>query len=142
MRAAREHLVPTLSDDVAAETEDGVYVIPSPTQKAGEIVLNGESVPVIRLHCHSLRTHRPDTILRCNSIVKTVVGKGSGDQVEIIECGRCRTSYLVRTKYGENGKPTISAAVWNTSRNVNNYCKKLTGKKGEYLVKFNREEML
>lgn len=139
MDNGRQHLVPNLSEEVAKNTVNGIYTIEAPTAEPGEIKLGeNDPMPVVRLRCHSLRTHNPDTILPCNSVIKTIVGKVTGDQMEIIECGRCRTSYIVRTR-SVDGKTVVTSAVWNTSRNVNNYCKKLN-KDGKYLVKFNRKK--
>lgn len=116
------YLVPTLSDEVKKEAVGGVYEIKKPT--ATSYTFNygkDKQVPSIQLRCQSLFVKRPDEIHCCNSLVKTIVGNGTGDQCELIECGRCRTSYLVRTIYDEQGHLDIRVDVWDLGRNLKQY---------------------
>lgn len=136
--ANREYKIPHLDPAVDAETKNGEYRIKSPIENPGKITLTGKDpVDVIRLNCQSLIAYSPDTLVKCNSCVKTIISGGSGDQVEIIECGKCRTSYLVRTQYDSDGKPKIDCAVWDISRNVKNYCFATTNSNGDFILRFN-----
>lgn len=117
-----QHLIPELEDEVKAQSVGGVYKIELPNQIPYNFPAGDQgSVPSIQLRCRSLFTKRPNIVSCCNSVVKTVVGKGSGDQTELIECGRCRTAYLVRTKYDENGNPDIRVKIYDTGRNIKQY---------------------
>lgn len=115
------YLVPELADEVKAECVGGVYEIQKPTAQEYKFDYHGHPpVDSIQLRCQSLFAKRPNVLCKCNSLVKTIVGNGSGDQTELIECGRCRTSYLVRTKY-ENGKCSVRVDVWDLSRKLKQY---------------------
>ena len=116
------YLVPELSDEVKADSVGGVYEIKKPEVSEYKFNYDGkETVDSLQLRCQSLLVKRPGVIHRCNSLVKTIIGGGTGDQTELIECGRCRTSYLVRTKYDDAGHLEIRVNVWDLSRNVKQY---------------------
>lgn len=134
----REYKIPHLDPAVAKETKNGEYKLKPPTEELGEIIITGRKpVPAVRLHCNSLITYHPDTIVKCNSCIKTILCDGTGDQTEIIECGKCRTSYLVRTRFSDTGQLKIDCAVWDISRNVKNYCFATTNQDGDFIVRFN-----
>ena len=131
-------LIPTLSDEVKQECVGGVFEIKKPT--ISEHVFdygNKKSVKALQLRCQSLLVKRPDTICRCNSLVKTIVGGGTGDQTELIECGRCRTAYLVRTIYDDAGHLEVRVDTWDLSRNVKRYAELRRDKDYRIWVSFN-----
>lgn len=135
-----EELVPVLSDEVKERSVGGIFKIDTPNQIPYQFPFDGHKpIPSIQLKCQSLLTQRPNIVACCNSTVKTIIGGGSGDQVELIECGRCRTSYLVRTHYDE-GDPTphIDIRVWDTGRNVKKYTKMKRDKNQDVWVEFNK----
>lgn len=116
------YLVPTLSDEVKKECVGGVYEIQKPTVQEYKFDYDGKKpVDSLQLRCQSLFVKRPDEICKCNSLVKTIIGGGTGDQTELIECGRCRTSYLVRTVYDEEGHLNIRVNVWDLGRKLKQY---------------------
>ncbi len=116
------YLVPTLSDEVKSECVGGVYEIQKPTVQEYKFDYDGKTpVDSLQLRCQSLFVKRPDEICKCNSLVKTIIGGGTGDQTELIECGRCRTSYLVRTVYDEEGHLNIRVNVWDLGRKLKQY---------------------
>lgn len=134
----REYKIPRLDKAVAEETVNGEYKINTPTEVHSKLNLSSEDPKsVVRLNCNSLITYSPDTIVKCNSCVGTILYGGTGDQTEIIECGKCRTSYLVRTRFDDEGVPHISCAIWDISRNVKNYCFATSNDKGDFIVRFN-----
>lgn len=136
-----EHKVPILDPEVEKEIKDGVYKIELPTLKKSRLVLdNQDQCGTIQLRCNSCYVKHPDTICKCNSTVKTIVGAGTGDQCEIIECGKCRTSYLVRTLYDEQGKLKLNISVWDTGRNIKNFSRREHNEQLDFLLRFNKEE--
>lgn len=115
-------LIPVLSEEVKTGCVGGVYEIGKPTITSYKFEYHGqEPVDALQLHCQSLYTRRPNEIHKCNSLIKTIIGHGSGTQTELIECGRCRTSYLVTTKYLENGDIDIIVNIWDLGRNLKQY---------------------
>ena len=116
------YLIPELSEEVKKESVGGVYEIKKPTVTEYKFDYGeGKTVDSLQLRCQSLFVKRPNEIHRCNSLVKTIIGGGTGDQTELIECGRCRTSYLVRTQYDDKGHLTIKVNVWDLGRNLKQY---------------------
>lgn len=131
------HKIPTLSAEVEAETIDGEYIIHEPYEYKSVLKVDGETkCDTIQLRCRSLYTRAGDEIHKCNATVKTIVGDGCGDQTEIVECGKCRTAYLIRQQYID-GKLVLRMSVWGTSRNINNLGFRFTNKKGDYIIRFN-----
>lgn len=135
-----EHLVPVLSEQVAAKSVNGVYKIELPELVDGRVQLGEGYAPTIQMRCQSLHVRHPNEIHCCNSVVKTIVGRGRGDQTEIVECGKCRTAYVIRTKYDDNGKLYINTSVWNTPRNLDKYCTCKRDKQYGVWVQFNTDE--
>lgn len=139
-----KHLVPNLSEEVKREAVGGVYGIELPELVNFRMPYpdapNGETVPAIQFKCQSLFTKSPDTLCKCNQTIKTLVGRGSGDQTEIVSCGKCRTSYLIRTTYDNEGHLKISTSVWEVNRNIKNYCKVKRDKDYKVWLEFNSEE--
>lgn len=134
-----ERLVPVLSDEVKQDCVYGVYEIKKPTISRYKFEYHGkEPVDAIQLHCQSLYTKRPNEVHKCNSLIKTIIGQGSGTQVELIECGRCRTSYLVKTEYAENGDINITVDVWDLGRNLKQYAELKRDKEYRLWVNFNQ----
>ena len=133
------HLVPNLSPEVQKETDENkVYSIKNPTQQKGSLCVVGvPTQDMIQLRCNSLNVKKPDTVCKCNSVVKTIIGNATGDQIDIVECGKCRTSYLVRTRRDENGELKITAKVWDISRNLKNFVTMMHNDDYDFLVKFN-----
>lgn len=139
-----QHLVPNLSEEVKRAAVGGVYGIGSPELVNISMPYpdapGGEPVQAIQFRCQSLFTKFPDTLCKCNQTIKTLIGKGSGDQIEIVSCGKCRTSYLIRTAYDENGELTITTDVWEVNRNIMNYCKVKRDKHHRVWLEFNDKE--
>lgn len=135
-----ERLVPVLSAEVEAKCVNGVYEIDLPELVEGKVQLGEGYAPTIQMRCKSLHVRRPNEVCCCNSVVKTIVGRGRGDQTEIIECGKCRTAYVIRTKYDDNGKLYIHTSVWNTPRNLDKYCSTKRDHNYGVWVEFNTEE--
>lgn len=137
-RPAVVRLVPVLSEEVKAECVGGVYEIKKPIFSTYKFEYhNQEPVDAIKLHCQSLYTRRPNEVHKCNSLIKTIVGNGSGTQTELIECGRCRTSYLITTKYSDNGDIDIIVNVWDLGRNLKQYAELKRDKNYKVWVSFN-----
>lgn len=129
--------VPNLSPEVQARTVDNVYAIKTPEIVKSILSIDGEEkAPILQLKCQSLYMRKGDMVYACNSTVKTIIGEGTGDQTEIIECGKCRTSYLIRTSYDKNGELDLNMSVWQTPRNIRNYSFHKHTDDGEYLVEF------
>lgn len=132
-------LVPVLSEEVQAKTQDGIYKINLPEANDYKMPMNGQTVPAIQLRCQSLFAKKPNEIHCCNSVVKTIVGKGTGDQTELIECGKCRTAYLIRTIYTDDGALVLKTAIWDTGRNVKQFCDFKTDKNYNFWVEFHKK---
>lgn len=131
--------IPTLDPEVEAACKDGVYKIELPTVKGSELTIDGEKVcKTLQLWCNSCFVKHPDTVCKCNSVVKTVVGGGTGDQCEIIECGKCRTSYLIRSVYDEEGHLKFNISVWDTGRNLKSFSRREHDDDYNFLLRFNK----
>lgn len=137
-----EHKIPILDGEVKkACDENGVYKINLPELKKSELKIDGKKASeTIQLRCQSCYVKHPDTICKCNSTVKTIVGGGTGDQCEIIECGKCRTSYLVRTRYDAQGHLKLAISVWDTGRNIKSFSRREHNENLDFLLRFNTEE--
>lgn len=133
------HKIPTLDPELEAECEDGVYKINLPTLKDSELVIDDQKVcKTIQLRCNSCFLKHPDTICKCNSTIKTIVGAGTGDQCEIVECGKCRTSYLIRTIYDSAGHLKLNVSVWDVGRNVQMFARREHDDDYNFLLRFNK----
>ena len=132
-------LVPVLSEEVAAKTQDGIYKIELPKLVDYKMPMNGKYVPAIQLRCQSLFAKKPNEVHCCNSVVKTIIGNGVGDQTELIECGKCRTAYLIRTQYTDDGHLLLKTAVWDTGRNIKQFCEFKQDKDYHFWVEFNKK---
>lgn len=131
--------IPQLDNEVKNACKDGLYLIELPTLKKSELVMEGEKVcHTIQLRCNSCYVKHPDTVCKCNSVVKTIVGGGTGDQCEIIECGKCRTSYLVRTIYDNEGHLKLNVSVWDTGRNIKSFSRREHDDDYNFLLRFNK----
>lgn len=131
--------IPNLDSEVKNSCKDGLYKIELPSWKFSELTLDGEKVcKTIQLRCNSCYVKHPDTICKCNSTVKTIVGGGTGDQCEIVECGKCRTSYLIRTQYDEEGHIKLNVSVWDTGRNIKSFSRREHDDDYNFLLRFNK----
>lgn len=133
-------LVPVLSEEVQAKTQDGIYKIELPKANDYKMPMNGKTVPAIQLRCQSLYAKKPNEVHCCNSVVKTIIGGGKGDQTELIECGKCRTAYIIRTTYTDDGALVLKTAVWDTGRNIKQFGEFKNDKDYNYWVEFNKEK--
>lgn len=134
-----DYRVPVLEPEVAEKTVDGVYKIELPTPVKSMLVIDDEEkCETIQLKCHSLYVKKGDTVCACNSTVKTIVGAGDGDQTEIVECGKCRTAYLIRTTYDDFHHLKLNISVWDTNRNIKNLSYREHDDDYNYLVRFNK----
>ena len=84
----------------------------------GEMDFGSYKQKTLRFICQSAYMNREGVISVCKNPCKTVVGGGTGDQTEIIECGHCRTQYIIRTRYNEQGNVNFSTSVWAIGRKV------------------------
>lgn len=144
-----EEQIPELAQEVAERTTEGIYEIEVPELVNDRIRVPasevnggnlGEFVPTIKFQCRSLFAKSPNTVCKCNATVKTLVGRGTGDQTEIISCGKCRTSYIIRQHYDDAGHLDISMSVWDLGRNVQQFCKMKRDKDYKVWVEFNKEK--
>lgn len=135
----QKRLIPRLSPEVATRTVDGVFEIELPQAVEYKLPMNDKFIPSLQLRCQSLLVKRPNTVCCCNSVVKTIVGQGKGDQTEIIECGKCRTAYLVRTIYGDDGSLVLKTAVWNLGRNILPFGRLKQDKDYHFWIEFNKK---
>lgn len=134
-----EPQVPVLSEEIAKKTQDGIYKIELPKIRNYKMPYDkGVTVPALQFKCQSLYARKPNEVCCCNSVVKTIIGAGSGDQTEIIECGKCRTSYIIRTRYDDKGHLDIKTTVWDTGRNVKAFCTMKRDKDYNTWVEFNK----
>lgn len=132
--------VPILAPEVEAETdENGIYTIELPTPVKSYLEIDGQRVSdTIQLKCNSLCVRKGDTVCKCNSTVTTIVGAGTGDQCEIMECGKCRTAYLVRKVYDEQHHLKLNVSVWDTCRNLKNLSRREHDDDYNFQVRFNK----
>lgn len=138
-KATFEKKVPILDPELEAECKEGIYAIPMPSYKFGELRLDDQNIcKTIQLRCNSCFVKHPDTVCKCNSTVKTIVGGGTGDQCEIVECGKCRTSYLIRTMYDEEGHLKLNVSVWDTGRNLQAFARREHDDNYNFLLRFNK----
>lgn len=137
LRWTPKHLIPNIDHTVMERCDkNGYYQVEPPTPKEGKLVVVGvPSQDMTQFSCNSLYVKKPDTVCKCNSVVTTLVGQPTGDHTQIIECGKCRTSYIMRTV---NGKTTIK--VWDISRNLKNFVEPFVADKKHYVVKFNTDK--
>ncbi len=140
MTSPKEHEVPVLSPEVAQKTQEGIFKIELPEIVDYKFPMDGKIIPSLQFKCQSLYAKRPNEICKCNSVVKTVIGKGTGDQTEIIECGKCRTSYLIRSHYNDDGTLEIKTSVWDTGRNIKRFGTMKRDKDYNFWVEFNQEK--
>lgn len=131
--------IPALSAELVAKLNNGVYEITPPDIINYPMPLGDRVVPALKLKCRSLFVYRPDTLQCCNSVVTTIIGEGSGDQTELIECGKCRTSYLVRKHYKEDGSLEIRATVWEIGRGCQKFCELKRDSDYHCWVEFNKK---
>lgn len=137
MTSPNEPEIPVLSTEIAEQTQNGIFKIELPKVVDYKFPMDGKYIPSLQFKCQSLFAKRPNEICKCNSVIKTVIGKGTGDQTEIIECGKCRTSYLIRSHYNEDGTLEIKTSVWDTGRNVKRFCSTKRDKDYNFWVQFN-----
>lgn len=134
--------IPKLDGEVRNAIKDDLYLIQPPTPKKGGLTIDTVDGPklchTIQLRCNSCFVKHPDTVCKCNSVVKTVVGGGTGDQCEIIECGKCRTSYLIRTIYDDGGHMKLNVSVWDTGRNIKCFSHREHDDDYNFLLRFNK----
>ena len=140
MTSPKEHEVPVLSEEVAKDTQENIFKIDLPKIVDYKFPMDGRTVPALQFKCQSLYAKRPNEICKCNSVVKTIIGKGTGDQTEIIECGKCRTSYLIRSHYNEDGTLEIKTSVWDIGRNAKRFCSTKRDKDYNFWVEFNKDD--
>ncbi len=135
-----EQEVPILSKEVAEKTQEGIYKVELPKIVDYKFRMGEEYIPSLQFKCQSLFAKRPNEVHCCNSTVKTIIGKGSGDQTELIECGKCRTSYLIRSHYNDDGTLEIKTSVWDIGRNAKRFCSTKRDKDYNFWVEFNQEK--
>lgn len=134
-----DHLVPRLTPEVSERTQDGIYKIELPKIVSYRFnVGKDKPVPSLQFRCNSLYVYKPNTIDCCHNVIKTVIGRGTGDQTELIECAKCRTAYVVRQIYHDDGQMEIKMAVYDTGRNIKNFCNTRRDKKDDIWVEFNK----
>lgn len=131
--------IPQLDSEVKNAIKDDLYLIERPTIKKSTLTMDGDRVcGTIQLRCNSCYVKHPDTVCKCNSVVKTIVGGGTGDQCEIVECGKCRTAYLIRTIYDDENRLHLNMSVWDTGRNIKNFSRREHDDDYNFLLRFNK----
>lgn len=96
----------------------GRYRIDRPEVVDGSMTFGPNTVKTLRFICQSAYMMKDGTVDVCHNPFKTIVGGGTGDQTEIVECGKCRTQYIVRTKYGYLGTLELQTSVWDIGRKI------------------------
>lgn len=96
----------------------GRYKIEFPQIVNGKMQFGANEVHTQRFICQAPYMRKDGTIDVCNNPMKTVIGMGTGDQAEIIECGKCRSQYIMRTIYNKVGNVKYSTSVWDIGRKV------------------------
>lgn len=84
----------------------------------GRMNFGKSSVETLRFICHAPYVRKDNSIDICMNPMKTVVGGGTGDQTEIIECGKCRSQYIIRTQYSDLGHVNFSTSIWDVGRKL------------------------
>lgn len=139
-QSQHEKQVPELSENVKKAAQNGIYKIELPDIVNYKFNIGKEKpVPSLQFRCNSLFLYKPNTIDCCHNVIKTVIGKGTGDQTELIECAKCRTSYVIRQIYHEDGQLEIKIAIYDIGRNVQNFCTTRRDKNSNVWVEFNKE---
>lgn len=96
----------------------GRFRIDRPQIVDGSMTFGPNKVSTLRYICQSAYMMKDGTIDVCRNPFKTVVGRGTGDQTEIVECGKCRTQYIVRSKYSALGSLEVQTSVWDIGRKI------------------------
>lgn len=94
------------------------FKIAQPEIVDGKMQFGANIVNTLRFICHAPYMRKDGTIDVCHNPMKTVVGRGTGDQTEIVECGKCRSQYIIRTIYDDAGHVTFSNSIWDIGRKV------------------------
>lgn len=117
--------------------DNGIYDFGSPIVEHDTIPNQGTLENVVRIKCCSLKHHQPNSLEKCNGTVLTFIGKQSGNSVMIAECGKCRTSYLIRTKANAEGNIAIYAYIWSLSHKLEQILKVKQNSNGQFFADFN-----
>lgn len=131
--------VPKLSPEMRMKLNNGVYEIAPPRVVDYVMPMNDKGVPSLQLKCNSLYVKRPNEMHCCNSVVSTIIGKGTGDQTELVECGKCRTAYIIRKIYHEDGTLEIKTLVWDVGRKCKQFCELKRDNDYRCWVEFNKK---
>lgn len=131
--------LPKLSPEMKMKLNNGVYEIEPPRIVEYDFPMNDKTVPALQLKCNSLYVKRPNELHCCNSVVATIVGKGKGDQTELVECGKCRTSYIIRKIYHDDGTLEIKTLVWDIGRKSQQFCHLKRDDEYRCWVEFNKK---
>ena len=103
---------------VGRTTVDGKFHLYLPTISKGEMDFGKYKQKTLRFICQSAYVNKEGQVSICNNPFKDVVGGGTGDQTEIVHCDKCRTQYIIRTRYNEAGNVNFSTSVWAIGRKV------------------------
>lgn len=122
---------PAVPMDSAAlgRTKDGKFHIYPLEIVKGEMDFGKYKQKTLRMICQSAYMNKEGQISICKNPCFTVVGGGTGDQTQIIECGKCRTQYIIRRRYNEQGNVNFSTSVWAIGRKVGEKGKLWTDRK-------------
>ena len=137
-----KHLIPLLAKDVRKRTSNDVYMIDLPKIEETAVLAGKRSVKSLNLRCQGLVVNRdkngvPRLLDFCNGSLKTIVGKGTGTQVELISCSKCRTAYIVRQSWDEKGRLEIQTTVYEMSEKLKDFAKGKLDEDYNYWVEFN-----
>lgn len=118
-----------MTPEALGRTKDGKFHIYQPEIVNGKMDFGSYDCATLRLLCQSAYMNKDGEISVCHNPFFTVVGQGLGDQTQIVECGKCRTQYIIRRKYNEQGNLTFSTSVWAIGRKVETKGKLWTDRK-------------
>lgn len=131
-----------LNSDVLARTDrNGKFHIYPLEIVKGEMDFGKYKQNTLRFICQSAYVNKEGKVSICKNPCLTVVGGGTGDQTKIIECGKCRSQYIVRTQYNDAGNVHFMTSVWAIGRKVSQLGKLWTDRKDwESYIDFNTDK--
>lgn len=118
-----------MDDEALTRTENGRFHIHPLVIVDGEMDFGKYKQKTRRMICQSAYMNKEGRVSICKNPCFTVVGEGSGDQTQIIECGKCRTQYVIRRQHNTQGDTLFSTAVWAIGRKIGEKGKLWTDRK-------------
>lgn len=140
------HYVPVLGASVKKMLQpNGCVMIDLPKTEETVTYAGQRKVRSINLRCQGLvvkttEEGEPRLVDKCNGSLKTIVGRGTGDQTELISCSKCRTAYIVRQKWDDEGHLEIQTTVYDMSDRLKALGEGGLDKDFNYWIAFNPEK--